>query len=108
MNQYFRNNLTKEWLLSHNFRYNRLLSTDNAIIYTYRFPVYKYKGMTVLECELSAALGCEDIKINVYDYNTNDKYAAFYYCDYGNFNRMLKIIWNKIDEVLQRLQIEKA
>lgn len=70
MDKYHKSSLTKEWLISNNFRYSRILSTDDSITYTYRFPVYKYKGMTVLECELSTILGCEDIKINVYDYNT--------------------------------------
>lgn len=106
MNKYIKKDITKEWLMSQNFKYNRTLSTDDSITYTYRFPVYKYKGMVVLECELSVVLGDDHVHINVYDYNTNDKYAAFYYCEYGDYNNMLKIIWNKIDNVLKKLKIE--
>lgn len=64
--------------------------------------------MTVLECEISVILGEDNVKLNVYDYNTNDKYAAFYYCEYGNYNKMLKIVWNKIIDALQRLGIEES
>lgn len=108
MNQYHKQGMTKEWLLSNGFRYSRVLSTDDEPVYTYRFPVYKYKNMIVLECEISVILGEDNVKLNVYDYNTNDKYAAFYYCEYGNYNKMLKIVWNKITDVLQKLGIERC
>lgn len=74
-------------------------------MYTYRFPVYKYNKFTVLECELKVALGEDIINVNVYDYNTHDKYAPFYYCEYGNYNKMLKEINEKIDIVLKRLNV---
>lgn len=110
MNQirYHKQGITKDWLISNGFRYSKLLSTDDTPVYTYRFPVYKYKNMIVLECEISVILGENNIKLNVYDYNTNDKYAAFYYCEYGNCNKMLKIVWNKIIDVLQKLGIERC
>lgn len=108
MNQYKKQGMTKDWLLSNGFRYSRVLSTDDAPVYTYRFPVYKYKSMTVLESEISVILGEDSVKLNVYDYGTNDKYAPFYYCEYGNFDKMLKIIWKKIDTVLNKLQIERV
>lgn len=107
-NKYHKQGMTKDWLVSNGFRYSRLLSTDDTTVYTYRFPVYKYKSMTVLECEISIVLGEDNVKLNVYDYNTNDKYAAFYYCEYGNYNNILKIVWNKITYVLQRLGIEES
>lgn len=108
MSQYHKQGMTKDWLISNGFRYSRVLSTDDTTVYTYRFPVYKYRSMTVLECEISVILGEDNVKLNVYDYNTNDKYAAFYYCEYGNYNKMLKIVWNKITDVLQKLGIEES
>ena len=62
--------------------------------------------MVVLECELKAILGESQIDINVYDYNTNDKYAPFYCCEYGNYEKMLKIIWDKINHMLNKLGIK--
>lgn len=99
--------MTKEWLLNNGFKYSRPLSNDDASVYTYRFPVFKYKKMIVLECELGVILEENDISINVYDYGTNDKYASFYYCEYGNYDRILKNIWDKIERMLDKLQIER-
>lgn len=64
--------------------------------------------MTVLECELRVVLGEDKVDINVYDYNTNDKYAPFYYCEYGNYNQMLKIINDKIEYMLEKLEIKEV
>ncbi|MBD5485733.1 MAG: hypothetical protein HDR18_09525 [Lachnospiraceae bacterium] len=103
--KYRKKNMTKDWLLANGFRYSRLLSDDEAEVYTYRFPVYKYNKFTVLECEFKVALGEEIISVNVYDYNTNDKYAPFYYCEYGNYDNMLKEINGKIEGVLKKMKI---
>lgn len=104
--KYTKKNVTKNWLTSNGFRYNRLLSDGEMEIYTYRFPVLKYDKFTVLECELRAELNSSEIKINVYDYNTNSKYAPFYYCEYGTYNNILKEIHNKINKKLKDLQID--
>lgn len=105
MNQYNKQGITKDWLISNGFRHSKLLSTDDTPVYTYRFPVYKYKNMIVLECEISVILGEDSVKLNVYDYGTNDKYAPFYYCEYGNFDKMLKEIHSKINKELSKLNI---
>lgn len=106
--RYKKKNVTKSWLISNGFRYNRLLSDEEVEIYTYRFPVLRYDKFTVLECELRAELNSCEIKINVYDYNTNSKYAPFYYCEYGTYNKLLEEIHNKINKKLKDLQIERA
>lgn len=100
-------NTSKQWLLSHNFHYNRLFSDEETEVYTYRFPVYKYEKFTVLECELSAILGNDNTTINVYDYGTNDRYAPFYYSEYGDYNKMLETIWANINKLLIELGIIK-
>lgn len=100
-------NTSKQWLLSHDFHYNRLFSDEEIEVYTYRFPVYKYEKFTVLECELSVILGNDNITINVYDYGTNNRYAPFYYAEYGNYNKMVEIIWNNINKLLAELGIIK-
>lgn len=104
--KYKKKNITKDWLLSNGFHYNRLLSDNEAEVYTYRFPVYKYNKYTVLECELKIALGEDVINVNVYDYNTHDKYAPFYYSEYGNSKKMLNIISHEINKKLKSLEIE--
>ena len=76
-------------------------------VYTYRFPVYRYNKFVTLECELQVVLGENDIKVNVYDYGTNNKYAAFYYSEYGNCSKFMKEIHNKINKKLNTLGVER-
>ena len=104
---YIKPNVTKQWLISHGFRYNRQLSDDESEVYTYRFSVYKYEKFTTLEGELCVALGEDEVKINVYDYGTSDRYAPFYYCEYGNYDAILRIIWRNIEKQLRNLEIDK-
>lgn len=104
---YIKLNATKQWLLSHGFRYNRQLSDDESEVYTYRFPVYKYEKFTTLEGEFCIVLGDDEVKINVYDYGTSDRYAPFYYCEYGNYDAILRIIWRNIEKQLRNLGINK-
>lgn len=74
---YIKPEVTKQWLLSHDFHYNRLFSDKETEVYTYRFPVYKYEKFTVLECELCITLGEDNVQIDVYDYGTINRYALF-------------------------------
>ncbi|MDE7339310.1 MAG: hypothetical protein K2N80_01950 [Lachnospiraceae bacterium] len=97
--------LIKACLLHHGFRYNKAFSTTDLDIYTYRFPVYKYKKFIVLECELNIFMEDGKVSINIYNYGTNDKYAPFYHLEYGNYDKMLKIINEKIDKELKQLSI---
>ncbi len=60
----------------------------------------------MLECELKVILGNDVINVNVYDYGTNDKYAPFYYCEYGNYDKMLQEICKRINKKLKDLNIE--
>lgn len=99
--------ITKGWLISNGFRYNRLLSDEDTEVYTYRFHVLKHDKFTVLECELRAELNNNEIRINVYDYNSDSKYASFYYCEYGNYDNLLREIHKKIEIKLNDLGIRR-
>lgn len=104
---YIKQNVTKQWLLSNNFYYNSRLSDEESEVYSYRFPVYKYDKFTTLECEFSIVLGKETVTINVYNYRTYDKYAPFYYYEYGNYGKLLDVIWRNINKQLKLLGITK-
>lgn len=107
-NTYIKPKITKEWLIKNNFKYNKILSDiEEEIVYTYRFPVHKSGCFTILECELSCIESTGKIKINVYDYGTRVKYAAFYQVEYGNYTAFLKNINRKINEELKRFGIKK-
>ncbi|MCM1254083.1 MAG: hypothetical protein NC321_14790 [Clostridium sp.] len=105
--KYIKQNMTKDWLLSNGFYYNKMFSDNTEEVYTYKFPVYKYNKLTVLECELRVILGEDVVNINVYDYNTHDKYAPFYYCEYGNYDKMLEVINHRIEKELNKSKIIK-
>ena len=104
-NEYVKKNITKDWLLSNGFRYSRTLSDEDTEVFTYRFPIYKYEGFIILECELRVILGENKVFIDVYDHNTINKYAPFYYSEYGDYSIMLKEIWIKINKELKKLNI---
>ena len=100
--------VTKKWLLSHDFYYNKIFSDEDFDAYSYRFPVYKYGTYTTLECELTVILGDNHLRINVYDYNTRDKYAPFYCCDYGNYDKILDTLVKNIDKKIKQLGFIEA
>lgn len=76
---------TKDELYSKDFHYNKLMSDDVTDCYSLRFPVFKYKKLTVLECELVVELQTGRVTTNVFNYGTNDVYTPFYYSEYGNY-----------------------
>lgn len=103
--KYVKHDITKEWLKSNGFRYNRIFSDEESEAYTCRFPVYKYGDFVTLDCEFIILIKTGEVIINVYDYNTRDKYASFYNCEYGNYDKILIIINEKIEKALDRLNI---
>lgn len=105
--KYTKRNVTKEWLYKNGFRYNKIFSDEENEVYTYRFSVYKYGDINVLECELVIVLQTGGVSINVYDKNTRNKYAPFYNVEYGNYDKILNVINNRIEKELERLDIRK-
>ena len=105
--KFIKQNISKQWLLTNGFHYNRIFSNEDCEVYTYRFPVLKCERFTVLECELKVILGEDNVIIDVYDYNTINRYTPFYYQEYGNYNKILEKIWTKISKVLGELRIEE-
>lgn len=99
--------ITKEWLSDRHFYYNKLLSDEEREVYSYRFPVYKYKEFAVLECEICITPESENVSIDVFDGGTRSKYAPFYYCEYGNYDKILRHIWNKIHITISKMGIQK-
>lgn len=106
-NSYKKKDVTKEWLQSNKFRYNRIFSDNGTDIYTYRFPVYRYGSACILECEISIILQNGKVNVNVYDYNTRNKYAPFYCVRYGEYSNILNIIDYNIQKEFDTLGIRK-
>jgi hypothetical protein len=105
-NLYKINNLTIENLRNLGFRYSTLLSNDEEKIYIYRFPVYKYKNKTVLECELTVEINTNNIIVNVYN-SHHEIYTPFYNVEYGNFEPILDIVNKNINKEFRKLGVER-
>ena len=103
--EYKLNNPTIENIRNLGFRYSTLLSTDEEKIYIYRFPVYKYKNKTVLECELTVGFDTNNIIINVYN-SHHEIYTPFYNVEYGNFEPILDIVNKNINKEFKKLGVE--
>lgn len=84
------------------FRYSFSDYDENA--YVYKFPVYRSGYFITLECELILFDKTGDIEINVYEYGTRSKYAAFYCQKYGK-NNILNVTYKNIEKEFQKLGI---
>lgn len=102
--KYYKPNITKEWIRMSPFRYS--FSDYDESVYTYRFPVYKSGIFTTLECELLLFDKSGKVAINVFEYGTRDKYAAFYCQDYGE-NKVLNSVNRNIEKEFEKLGIVK-
>ena len=83
-----------------------LMCSEDSLYYIYRFPVEKYLGKTVLECELKIDSNTGNIRVDVYDMD-HDVFAMFYNeHTKSNMNFMNKIS-NVILEEYKKLGIKK-
>lgn len=104
-NNYYKPNITKEWVATNPLlRYSGLYSTVEENAYSYRFPVYKTKGNTLLECELVIFETSGNVTTNVYKNGTRDKYSGFYNDEFGQ-NEVLNIIEKNIHKEFTKLGI---
>lgn len=104
---YIKENVTKSWLAKKHFKYNRIFSDSCCEAYSYRFPVYQYGDSCRLECELTIFLDSGKVAINVYDYNTRNKYAPFYYEDNCCFHEFVSSMNEKIEHEIEKLGIKE-
>lgn len=76
--------------------------------YLYRFPVHKYNGKTILECELSIDAHNNEVTIDVYNVSNRNPYTAFYSDEIGSYEPMLKKINKIINSELKKLGVVKC
>ena len=103
-NKYYKSDITMEWIRKSPFRYSNLFSTYEENAYSYRFPVHKSGGYVTLECEITVFEQSGNITLNVFEYGTRNKYAAFYCNEYGK-NLVLDSVNEKITSELKRFGI---
>ena len=60
-----------------------------------------------LECEFSCIETTGEIRVDVYEYGTRNKYASFYCVEYGDYSVMLNTINKKINSELKKLGVKK-
>lgn len=86
--------------------FKHIIGDKDDILYSYKFPLHKYKKKTVLECELIVECDTGIVRINVYDGN-GEIYPYFYALKYGNAKPMLDKINTKILTEFEKLGIKK-
>ena len=97
---------SKENLKSLGFVYSHKFSNDEDTYYTYRFPVYKNRGKTLLECELIINTASKTVNIGVFD--TNQKvYAPFYSDEYSSGNKVVTYINRQILRKFKEFDIRR-
>ncbi len=77
-NEFIIKNATKQNLFSLGFHYYSPNKRGDSDIYTYRFPVHKYKKYTTIECEITTECISGKTLLNFYDKATNTMYYPFY------------------------------
>lgn len=105
--KFYKENITKEWLQTAGFRYNRVYSDKDNEVYTYRFSVHKYKSISTLDCEILLFKQNGEMRLNVYDSRLENVYPLFYVSE-GVNDKILKEINNKIKFELKKLGIEES
>ena len=99
-------NPTKQNLISLGYRYYRT-TDDNRSLYIYKFPAYKYKKYTTIECEVVTELNTGYTNINIYEKKNMSAYTPFYSVElrkqYGK--DFLNSIENRIVKEFAKLNI---
>ena len=99
---YILKNHTPENLRLLGFRRYSLMCNDDSSYYIYRFPVEKYLGAVVLECELQIDSNTGNIRVDVYDMD-HDVFTMFYNnpteANKGFLSRINKIIVNEYEKL---------
>ena len=99
--------ITERWLDAHDFHYDKIFSDKDCEAYSTRFPVYYYEGITVLDGVITIWPSEDNlIRVNVYEHNTRNHYARFYYWEYGTDDKYMSVINNKIMNKLKELDIK--
>lgn len=75
-------------------------------LYSYKFPLYKYKAKTLIECEIIVFSDTKDVRINIIDIDNGSLYSG-YYTDYSGYDFMKNILNRKIDNKLKYLGIKE-
>lgn len=82
--------LTKEILKENNFRYIEG-------VYSYRFPVYKYKNQPIIWCIIYVNIEDSLCCLHVYDQN-NNTYSQYFDRTYGGKNLLVESIDGVIED----------
>lgn len=98
---------SKEFLQNNGFHFSSRFSDSENTYYTYRFPVYKYKGKTDLLCTLTVDIQTKEVTIDVHDTQMKT-YAPFYNDKYCTNNKVVDSVNTAIINKLKELNIKRT
>lgn len=109
---YGKRGMTRQWLQSHGFKLNLELSIAETDVYTYRFPIYKYEGQSMFDCELHTTIPvnkryANNVTIEVLNSQTGKQYYPFYYNEYGRYDALFAKLNKAITAKLTQLNLRR-
>lgn len=102
--KYYKPDMTEKWLYD-NFHILPGLSDSKDKVFARRFSVYRYDAFVTLDGEIRAYYPEKYIEVQCYDAGTNHPYAAFYYCEFGDYEQLLNEIDKKITAELKKIGV---
>ena len=94
-NIYKLSNTSEENLKNLGFHYDRGTSNRDVINYSYKFPVYKYEGKILLNCEITIEINTKIVSVNVYQQN-GKTYSPFYCSEFNSNNLVVNTNLNSL------------
>lgn len=92
-------------LESMGYKAYRAISSIDDHVYTYVFPVYRYKATITLEARFLVHVETGDISVDVFDSNTKGIYAPWYNNESGIYDSFIDIIDANITKEMKRQKI---
>lgn len=80
---------------------------EKTEVYTYIFPIWKYKNTPTLKCMLSIG-DSKVVKIDVIHVGSGEYYTPFYGCRFGNYSEFMEKLDKRILNEFKKLGIRKV
>lgn len=93
------------YLKNHGFYFRESLSYQDFTVFVHRFPVYKWGISCTLEGEFMVVQETGEVRVNVFDAGSRDRYASWYVDD--GTNDIVPEIDKKIEAEMSKCGIRK-
>lgn len=107
--EYVLPNPNKNELKNYGLHYNKLMSDSECDFYSIRFPALQYHKTTTVDGEIIINMNSGNVKINAYNYGTDNYYPPFYKKDCSKvYEPIIKKINKGFNTMFRKIGIMKA